>query len=97
MATINKKDLLTAGYDIVKVEGNKIGAFDSFYGITDETEYDFPLSEASEGACKDTLTTFELDSSDIITGYNIDNFYGGGVERESFTRAEQFVGKKFAR
>jgi hypothetical protein len=95
MITVTKQDLKNAGYDIIKVEGRKIGAFNSFYGVTDENKYNFDLDEAKDYVSKDTLTLFKMDSNNIIIDYWIDDFYGDVIERKIFLRAEQFVGKKF--
>jgi len=93
MQTVTKKELLKE-YDIVKVESNQLGCFDTFYGVTDESEYDFDLEDAGDN-CKDTVTFFDLDGRDIIVDYSIINYYGNPVEREEHLKAEQFIGKKF--
>jgi hypothetical protein len=95
MEEITKKDLLTANYDIVLTQDKKIGAFNSFYGITDENKYDFNLDEAGEYASKDTLTLFEMTDDNIIINFSIIDFYGDVIDRELFLRAERFLGKKF--
>ena len=78
-------DLMATEFDAVKFYKNKIIAID---GLSAKSEIkSYPDMDDSDS----TVYVFYL-KKDFIINYNIDNLYGGGVERESFKKAEKYIG-----